>query len=101
MLGPGTRSLKVALALATAGILLTLGAHNIALKASFRLLDDGVFWEGRQGRVIAKRLDPGGPAAKAGLRKGDLLVAVGDTAVNEANVLWGFVPVWGRHRAPR
>ena len=82
MLGPGTRSFKVALALATTGILLTLGAHNIALKASFRLLDDGVFWEGRQGQVIAKRLDPGGPAAKAGLRKGDVLVAIGDTAVS-------------------
>ncbi len=85
MLSPGTHSWKVALALAATGILLTLGVHNIALKATFRLLDDGVFWEGRQGQVIAKRLDPGGPAAKAGLRKGDLLVAIGDTAVNEAN----------------
>jgi PAS domain S-box-containing protein len=83
VLSPGIRSWKIALALASTGILLALGIHNITLKATFRLLDDGVYWEGRQGQVIAKRLDPNGPAAKAGLRKGDLLVAIDNAAVNE------------------
>jgi PAS domain S-box-containing protein len=79
---PAIRSLKVALVLVTSGFLLSLGIHNIALKASVSVLDDGVFWESQSGRVVAKRMDPDGPAAKAGLRKGDVLVAVDQVPVD-------------------
>ena len=81
-LTPRARSLKVLLVLATTGTLLALGLNNIALKASFHLLDDGVFWEAQDAQVVAKRMDPDGPAAEAGLRKGDVLVAIGDQAVD-------------------
>ncbi len=73
---------KIALVLATSTFLLFLGIHNITMKRAFSLLDDGVFWEAKDGRVQAKRVDPAGPAAGAGLRKGDVLVMVDDTAVN-------------------
>src|SRR5262249_36608036 len=71
------------LAVVLAGALLaSLGVYNIVLKATWTLLDDGVFWrEGRQGGV-AGRVAPGGPAARAGVREGDVLLAVdGDEAL--------------------
>jgi hypothetical protein len=55
---------------------LVLAVANIRLKASFHALDDGVLWESRAGAVVAKRIDPEGPAAAAGLRKGDVLLAI-------------------------
>ena len=77
-------SWKVSLVLATSTLLLALGVENIALKSSFRLLDDGVLWESREGRVLAKRTDPEGSAANAGLRMGDVLVGVDDADVDRA-----------------
>ncbi len=77
-------SWKVVLVLAASSILLALGIQNIALKSSFRLLDDGVFWESQEGRVVAKRIDPEGPAARAGLRIGDVLVMIDHAPVDRA-----------------
>ncbi|MFQ5790943.1 MAG: PDZ domain-containing protein, partial [Acidobacteriota bacterium] len=75
-------SWKVALVLVASGLLLVSGVRNMTAKASFRLLDDGVFWESREGRVVAKRIDPDGPAAGAGIRKGDVLAALGRAPVD-------------------
>ncbi len=77
-------SWKKALVLSTSIVLLVLGLQNISLKSSFRLLDDGVYWETRDGRVQAKRVHPASPASVAGLRKGDVLVGVGDRTVDTA-----------------
>ncbi|MFZ0732615.1 MAG: ATP-binding protein [Candidatus Sulfotelmatobacter sp.] len=38
--------------------------------------DDGVWWIERSGHLIADRVDPHGPGAKAGIKAGDELVAV-------------------------
>jgi len=73
---------KIGLVLATSSVLLALAILNVSRKSRFELLDDGVFWDETQGRVHARRLDPEGPAARAGLKAGDVLVLIGDAPVN-------------------
>ena len=73
--------LKVTLVLASTGALLVLAVAKIVSKARFRLMDDGVYWEVRDGSLMAKRVDPRGPAADAGLSNGDVLLAIDGVAV--------------------
>ena len=64
------------LAVLAVGFLLTrLGAYNIFLKATWTLLDDGVLWKDTPQGVLAGRLSEPGPAARAGVRVGDVLLA--------------------------
>jgi PAS domain S-box-containing protein len=56
--------------------LAALGISNLVLKASFTLMDDGAFWRQTAQGLVAARVAPGGPAARAGVREGDVLVAV-------------------------
>lgn len=77
-------SWKIPLVLLTSAILLTLAVHNIQQKSRFELLDDGVFWENQQGRVTAKHLDPDGPASRAGLQVGDVLVLLDSEPIEDA-----------------
>ncbi len=73
---------KIGLVLATSSVLLAFAALNLSRKSRFELLDDGVFWEESDGRVLARRLDPDGPGARAGLEPGDVLVLIGDSPVD-------------------
>jgi PAS domain S-box-containing protein len=62
---------------ALAGLALaSLGAYNLVLKATWTAVDDGVFWKQAPQGLVASRLAPGGPAARAGVREGDILLAV-------------------------
>jgi PAS domain S-box-containing protein len=73
---------KIGLVLATSSVLLAFAVLNLARKSRFELMDDGVFWDESQGRVHARRLDPEGPASRAGLAPGDVLVLIGDTPIH-------------------
>ena len=67
-----TRSFaKNAAVLAIALLLGGLGVYNIVLKATWTLMDDGVFWKEGPVGVYAARVAQGGPAHQAGLRVGD------------------------------
>jgi PAS domain S-box-containing protein len=69
--------LKNAAVLTIALLLASLGIYNIFLKATWTLMDDGVFWkQGPQG-LYAARVAAGGPGDKAGVRVGDVALAVG------------------------
>ena len=57
-------------------LLAALGIYNIFLKATWTLLDDGVFWTGGPEGVVAARVAPGGPAERAGVRIGDVILAL-------------------------
>jgi PAS domain S-box-containing protein len=60
-----------------AGLLLAaLGLYNIVLKATWTVMDDGVFWKSAPQGLVAARVAPGGPAARVGVRPGDVLLAV-------------------------
>ena len=66
-------------------VLAGLGVYNIVLKATWTLLDDGVFWKDAPEGVVAARVAPSGTAARAGVRAGDILLAVGDEEVRHAS----------------
>src|SRR5262249_18249438 len=68
--------LKNVTVVAVALLLAALGSYNIFLKATWTLMDDGVLWtQGGQG-VYASRVSQAGPAAQAGLRVGDVVLAL-------------------------
>ena len=61
---------------ALVGVLLCFGALNIAVRATSHKLEDGVLWELRPEGVTAVEVAARGGAMAAGIRPGDLLVAV-------------------------
>jgi two-component system NtrC family sensor kinase len=65
-----------ALALLVVGVLLCLGAANIASRASWNELEDGVLWVARPEGVTAAEVAAGTAAAMSDLRPGDLLLAI-------------------------
>src|SRR5687768_2538941 len=79
--------LKNAAVLGIALVLGSLGIYNIVLKATWTLMDDGVFWkQGPQG-MYAARVAAGGPGDKAGVRIGDTVLAVdGEEALSPADL---------------
>jgi two-component system NtrC family sensor kinase len=64
------------LALAVVAMLLVLGVANIALRAQWHQVEDGVLWADRAEGVTVTEIADGSPAARAGLQRGDILLAV-------------------------
>jgi two-component system NtrC family sensor kinase len=64
------------LALAVVAMLLVLGVANIALRAQAHQVEDGVLWADRAEGVTVTEIADGSPAARAGLQRGDILLAV-------------------------
>src|SRR5437764_3126991 len=56
--------------------LLCLAALNIVRRASWSEMEDGVLWRTINGDVVATEIAPGTAAERAGLRRGDVLLAV-------------------------
>ena len=73
--------------LVVAGVLTALGAYNIVLKATWSMLDDGVFWRQEPEGLVARQIAPGGPGQRAGVREGDILLAVDGRDVLDADGL--------------
>src|SRR5262245_38601133 len=67
---------KNTIVLTIALLLASLGLYNIYLKATWSVLDDGVFWKNAPEGVVAGRVAGGGPAALAGIQPGDILMAL-------------------------
>ncbi len=59
--------LKNVAIVAVALVLAALGIYNIVLKATWTLMDDGVFWTASPEGVVAARVAPGGPGDAAGV----------------------------------
>ena len=83
-----TASARKNLAVLFVAVLLSgLGAYNIFLKATWTLLDDGVFWTASVEGVVAGRVAAGGPADRAGIRVGDVLLGIdGDEVLTAEQV---------------
>ena len=74
-------TLKNALVLSVALLLTALGLYNIVQKATWSFKDDGVFWRAGAEGVEAALVDAQGPGARAGIRVGDLLLALDGSEV--------------------
>ena len=73
----------VVLALATLAAV-TYGWLNFRQRSEFDLVDDGVAWSDSAAGIEAWRVAPDSPAAGAGIRPGDLLLTINDSAVPNA-----------------
>ena len=58
--------LKNAAVLSIAVLLASLGIYNIFLKATWTLMDDGVFWKQGEAGLYAARIAAGGPGRRRG-----------------------------------
>jgi two-component system NtrC family sensor kinase len=61
--------------------------YNYRVERQYPVPDDGVWWLERNSHMVADRLDPNGPAARAGIRNGDRVVSVNGRKVENAAAL--------------
>lgn len=73
---------RAALAVTVTALLLTLVVANIAVRFSWVEVEDGILWEARAEGVVAARVGPEASGARAGIRAGDVLVAVNGRGID-------------------
>jgi hypothetical protein len=61
--------LKNAVVVFVALVLASLGIYNIVLKATWTIMDDGVFWKDATQGVVAARVAAGAPAPSRASRR--------------------------------
>jgi len=74
---------RPALPLVVVAGLLCLGAANVAARATWREVEDGVLWKQQGQGIVAAEVAAGTPAAAVGIRRGDLLLAIDDRPVQD------------------
>ncbi|MGE5815917.1 MAG: ATP-binding protein [Acidobacteriota bacterium] len=67
---------SVVLPVGIAAFLLSLGAANIAVRATWNEVEDGVLWVLSGSDVVARAVAEDSPAARAGVEPGDALLAI-------------------------
>jgi PAS domain S-box-containing protein len=71
-------------------VLVGLGIANIATRARLHAVEDGVYWAERPEGITAVEVAPGSAAARAGVARGDILVAVNGVAVQSRSDILGY-----------
>ncbi len=66
-------------------VLVALGVANITLRARWHQVEDGVLWGARAEGVTALEVAAGSAAARAGIERGDVLLAVNGAPVETAS----------------
>jgi PAS domain S-box-containing protein len=72
---------RSAFAVAVVVVLVGLGIANVAMYSRWHEVEDGVLWSFRAEGVTATEIAPGSAAAAAGIRRGDVLLAVNGAPV--------------------
>jgi PAS domain S-box-containing protein len=76
---------RVTILLALTLAFVALGAMNLRRQQAFHLPGDGVFWTDTANGVQARLVEPNGPAARAGLRTGDVLDRINAETISTAD----------------
>src|SRR5437762_1071237 len=69
---------------ALVGVMLCFGALNIAVRATYHKLEDGVLWEAHPEGVVAAEVAARSTAMAAGIRTGDVLIALDGAPVESS-----------------
>lgn len=72
-----------ALTLASVAVLFCLGVLNLAERATWKEVEDGVLWGAREEGVVAVDIARDGPASRVDLRVGDVLLAINGEPVDD------------------
>ncbi|MGE5359929.1 MAG: GAF domain-containing protein, partial [Bacteroidales bacterium] len=83
-------SLRSLIGFGLVGALLVLAAANIALRATWHRVEDGVLWAASTQGVVAKEIAPG-TAAAAKLRPGDLLQEIDGRPVDRVDDVYAIL----------
>ena len=68
-------------ALAVVAVLLVLGLANIAMRAQWHQVEDGVLWQARPEGVTAAEVAASSPGGAAGIARGDVLIAINGSPI--------------------
>ena len=77
--------LRLAAQAAVVVALMCLAVANIASRMTWSELEDGVLWQMEAGSVTAGVVHEGSPAERAGIRPGDVLIAIGGREVQSTD----------------
>src|SRR6202167_954890 len=77
------RFTAILLTLLTVAAVLFAG-FNYRIEHQSAVPDDGAWWTESNGRMVAERLEPSGPAERAGIRRGDEVLSVNGRSVDTA-----------------
>ena len=79
---------RALLAVAVVVALFWLAAANLVVRANWSEVEDGVLWEVEPEGLVAAEVAGGTAAEQAGLRPGDVLVAIDGRPVESTNDVW-------------
>ena len=71
--------------------LLCLAAANILARHAWNEVEDGVLWRAADGDVVAAEIAPGTAADRAGVQRGDLLLAIDGTPIDRVDQVAGLL----------
>src|SRR5208282_6435381 len=57
-------------------------SFNFKIEHQSAIPDDGAWWMERNGHLFADRLEPGGPAERSGIRRGDQVLSINGRPVD-------------------